>query len=309
MRELIKEYLPLLGPVIAITIFCYNQATRKRKHLHIEEVIRKGRSFQNIQCRLEYLRTIFRFRSIKAFSYKWLGNDFSGMCTFTTPAYEPPFPHERWSTHLVFQNAFTDEIKVADYEQPFRIHFKTAGYDSYRIVIMPVVTSPSNLQIQLHKTYDPTTGEPVLEVNPVLLNPGDSFTLKIVADHQYDYRLTYRIIGLKSNIFSKKRSIYWILRNSFTYTVMIRFCQIILFLAIYDFLTFNKKGTHAISAASLWKAAMIMAFIVICYIGIKLWSFLFNAEKVVRREVISGNMAGIEALHQFMQEEKWYERV
>lgn len=305
----IKEFLPLSGPVIALSIFAYNQATRKRKHLHIEEFKGKGLSLNNTRVRLNYLRIIFKSSKIAAFSFKWLGGDHSKTSLFQNNGYVPPVSDKRWSVQLVFINASTDEIKVSDYEQPFRIHFKTAGNPHYQIRIMPIVTTPANLHIQLHTSRDNITGEPVVEISPVLLNPGDGFTLKIAADRVFHYQLTYRIMGVKSNLFCKKLSYKWIMNNGFYLNIMIRILQAAIFLSLYNYLIQVKYNRPVITTSDAMPVVVIIALLLFYFIVTQLWVLLFHAEKVVRREVIRGNTSAIKAFNQFLEEQRNYERL
>lgn len=305
----IKEYLPLLGPAIAISIFAYNQATRRRKHLQIEEFKGKGLSLKHIEWRLDYLRAIFKSRKIADLSFKWYGDDFSNVLVFEKDGDLPDDLKDTWSTSLVFQNSFTDEVTVSDYEQPFRIHFTTVGHAGYRIEAMTIVTVPANLHIQLYPKRDLVTGEPILEIAPVLLNPGDGFTLKLVSNRPLDYQLTYRIMGLKNNLLRKRLHLSWIFHNMFFLNLMLHICHISMFFILYVFFSHQNDKNIEIDTSVIKILGLVVGGVIGCLGVMRVWTMLFNSAEVVRREVMRGNVACIEALNEFLRLERFYEKL
>lgn len=96
---------------------------------------------------------------------------------------------------LEVQNAGNQPISRNDFDVPFAIEFKPPTY-----IISAVVDSeePSNLGVNLEVVEHKVT------LRPILLNPSDKFTLKLLlSSDSKEYRVLGRVIGVKDIIESR----------------------------------------------------------------------------------------------------------
>lgn len=96
---------------------------------------------------------------------------------------------------LEVQNSGNHPISRSDFDVPFSIEFKPPAY-----IISAVVDAeePGNLGVNLEVVAHKVT------LQPILLNPGDKFTLKLLlSSDSKEYRVSGRVIGVKDIVESR----------------------------------------------------------------------------------------------------------
>lgn len=99
------------------------------------------------------------------------------------------------NVHLIevkLVNSGNEPIKPSDYERPINLTF---GEDSRVLTSEVIETIPDNLKMELY------TDEKSVKLSPILLNGGDSFTLKMIVSQfkigDDDIKVDGRIAGVK----------------------------------------------------------------------------------------------------------------